>query len=231
MLSDDPLAAAVLPGARVSMLCLAAQVRRRNRVNGMVSAVTEDGFMLTVEQSFGNCPKYIHPRLATFQPSQAPLMSQAHPEQDHLSGRAQAMIAAANTLFIASLHPEQDDATGSRAQTGADVSHRGGVAGFVQIVDAQTLVIPDYSGNQYFNTLGNLLLNPSVGLLFIDYASAEVLWVSGHAEVIDDPVQARAYAGAERLLRVRVLASRLAHQPLPLSWQDIIPERQTPPRH
>ena len=63
-------------------------------------------------------------------------------------------ILRADTLFVASAHPGQ----------GADASHRGGRPGFVQIPHPQTLRIPDYPGNNTFNTLGNFENYPHAGL-------------------------------------------------------------------
>ncbi|HKY46193.1 MAG TPA: pyridoxamine 5'-phosphate oxidase family protein [Pyrinomonadaceae bacterium] len=64
-----------------------------------------------------------------------------------------------------------------------DVSRRGGETGFVRI-DGSRLTIPDFAGNRFFNTLGNLLLNPRAGLLFIDFNSGDLLLLSGRIEII-----------------------------------------------
>jgi predicted pyridoxine 5'-phosphate oxidase superfamily flavin-nucleotide-binding protein len=217
MLADDPLAGSLTAGQRIALLGLVAQIRRRNRVNGLITQADGDSLTLAVEQSYGNCAKYIHPRTVELVPDLAEAAAQdAIPFTAALCPQAQQMIATADTFFIASLHPQEQAA--GRSQ-GADVSHRGGAPGFVRLLDSQTLMIPDYSGNQYFNTLGNIVLNPSVGLLFIDYQTAGLLWVSGQAEVIDEPTEVAAYPGAERLLRVTVQACRRAQAPLPLRWQ------------
>ena len=55
------------------------------------------------------------------------------------------------------------------AQGQPDVSYKGGLPGFVRVVDAQTLAFPDYDGNGMFKSLGNILVNPKVGLLFVDF--------------------------------------------------------------
>lgn len=75
----------------------------------------------------------------------------------------------------------------------------------VKIVDAKTLVFPDYSGNRYFNSLGNLLVNGQIGMLFIDFERLRRVRINGQADIIDDQ---RAYAGewplAQRYVRVTV---------------------------
>ena len=52
-----------------------------------------------------------------------------------------------------------------------DCSYKGGRPGFVRVVDAETLAFPSYDGNGMFKSLGNILVNPQVGLLFIDFES------------------------------------------------------------
>ncbi len=65
-----------------------------------------------------------------------------------------------------------------------DASHRGGAKGFVEILENGTLKIPDYKGNSMYNTLGNFLLNPRAGLLFIDFQAGITLQLSGTASLL-----------------------------------------------
>jgi predicted pyridoxine 5'-phosphate oxidase superfamily flavin-nucleotide-binding protein len=84
-----------------------------------------------------------------------------------------------------------------------DVSYKGGMPGFVRIVDEQTLAFPDYDGNGMFKSLGNILVNPKVGLLFIDFESPRRVRVNGTASIShDDPLLAE-YPGAQVIVRVR----------------------------
>jgi uncharacterized protein len=83
-----------------------------------------------------------------------------------------------------------------------DVSYKGGLPGFVRIVDEQTLAFPDYDGNGMFKSLGNILVNPKVGLLFIDFEQPDRMRVSGTASVSDtDPILAE-FPGAQLIVRV-----------------------------
>ncbi|WP_374496199.1 pyridoxamine 5'-phosphate oxidase family protein [Zoogloea sp.] len=200
---DDPLDALLTPGARFGLLGIEAHTRRRNRANGRVGERTASGLLLEVEQSFGNCPKYIQPRRAVFdpgRPSHAPV-----DEKYGLSDAERAWIRGADTFFIASAHPEDN---GDPAN-GVDVSHRGGPPGFIT-VDGDTLGIDDFAGNNYFNTLGNLLLNPRAGLLFTDFARGGLLHLD---------VDARILPGTPRRLMLRV--TKVRHRPaaLPLRWE------------
>lgn len=210
--AGDPLEGLLGNGARVGLLGIEAHTRRRNRANGRVVAVDGAGIDVHVEQSFGNCPKYIQPRQAEYAPRQ-----EARPASLDFTGLGEpvpALVAAADTFFIASAHPDDD---GLPAH-GVDVSHRGGPAGFVHI-DGDTLIVPDLAGNNYFNTLGNLLLAPRAGLLFIDFAHGDLAWLAADAEIIDDAAALAGFPEAQRLLRLRVRSSRLARQAAPLRWQ------------
>ena len=92
----------------------------------------------------------------------------------------------------------------AQAEGGADISHRGGNPGFIRVVDARTLLVPDYAGNTMFQTLGNLQANPQAGLLWIDFAGGATLQVTGTARIIWDAERVAGFAGAERLVEVRV---------------------------
>ena len=206
--ADDP--AQLRNGEPIGLLGIELHTRRRNRLNGHVDNLTVQGFEVSVDQAFGNCPQYI--QLRQFQ--RVPLSDpQTRPAQhdDGLDDAARAMIEGADTFFVASYV----DADGQRA---VDVSHRGGQAGFVR-VEGNRLTIPDFAGNLHFNTLGNLLLNPKAGLLFIDFSTGDVLQLSGRTEIILDGLQIEAFQGAERLWTFEV--ERLVRRPaaLALRWR------------
>ena len=103
-------------------------------------------------------------------------------------------IERADTFFIASVH----------AGTGADASHRGGQPGFVRVLDDRTLRIPDYSGNNMFQTLGNITADPRVGLLFVDFETGTTLQLTGRATILWDRKEFDQLKGAERALRVEI---------------------------
>ncbi|MBV7525929.1 MULTISPECIES: pyridoxamine 5'-phosphate oxidase family protein [Pseudomonas] len=201
---DDP--AQLSEGSAIGLLGIELHTRRRNRINGHVSAMTIDGFAVTVDQSFGNCPQYIQLR----QFRSVPLTDPATRAAQHfgeLDDTTKAMIAEADTFFVASYV----DVDGERS---VDVSHRGGQAGFVQ-VEGNRLTIPDFAGNLHFNTLGNLLLNPRAGLLFIDFNTGDLLQLSGRTEIILDGPQVEAFQGAERLWTIDV--EQVVRRPAALS--------------
>ncbi|WP_349735861.1 pyridoxamine 5'-phosphate oxidase family protein [Pseudomonas jessenii] len=201
---DDP--AQLSEGSAIGLLGIELHTRRRNRINGHVSAMTMDGFAVTVDQSFGNCPQYIQLRQFRSVPLTDPA-TRAAKHFGELDDASKAMIAEADTFFVASYV----DVDGERS---VDVSHRGGQAGFVQ-VEGNRLTIPDFAGNLHFNTLGNLLLNPRAGLLFIDFNTGDLLQLSGRTEIILDGPQVEAFQGAERLWTIDV--EQVVRRPAALS--------------
>jgi predicted pyridoxine 5'-phosphate oxidase superfamily flavin-nucleotide-binding protein len=88
-----------------------------------------------------------------------------------------------------------------------DCSYKGGLPGFVRVLDERTLAIPDYDGNGMYRTWGNVVVNPPVGLLFLDFEQPKRLRVNGTAQVRpDDPLLAE-FPGA--VFIVRVVAERI----------------------
>src|SRR5947207_2555510 len=84
-----------------------------------------------------------------------------------------------------------------------DVSYKGGMPGFVRIVDDRTLAFPDYDGNGMFKSLGNILANPNVGLLFVDFEDPNRMRVSGTASFsTDDPLLGE-FSAAQLIVLVR----------------------------
>ncbi|RYY96389.1 MAG: flavin-nucleotide-binding protein [Comamonadaceae bacterium] len=216
--AHDPLKANLRYGAPIGLLGIEPQTRRRNRLNGVVETLDVAGFELAVQQSFGNCPRYISPREALFV-LQSPLGA-AQPVEG-FDAAARALVARADTFFIATAHPH---AMGSDAAShGVDVSHRGGPSGFVRVASDGTLSVPDFAGNRFFNTLGNLVLNPRAGLLFIDFDSGDLLHLAVTATVVWDGPEVAALEGAERVLRLRVERSLRRPAALPLRWSGRSP--------
>jgi predicted pyridoxine 5'-phosphate oxidase superfamily flavin-nucleotide-binding protein len=195
LLPDDPLALMLRPGTRFGGLGLQFETRRRNRANGVVAAVDADGFTFNVLQSFGNCPKYIQTReQLAFVPG-TPIMP-AVSGGSVMPDAALALIRRCDTFFIASAAE-----TAQGMARGADVSHRGGRPGFAGVDAAGAIVWPDFQGNNFFNTIGNLIADPRAGLLFIDFERGDLLQLSGRAEVVWEGPEVARIEGAKRLLR------------------------------
>jgi predicted pyridoxine 5'-phosphate oxidase superfamily flavin-nucleotide-binding protein len=203
---DDPAASTFTAGTDIGLLGLDFTTRRRNRANGRLAAV-DDGLTVTITQSFGNCAQYIQTR----EPSPRPRAGAPIERVYGLDDAARALIQASDTFFVAS---------GSRANIGdggLDMSHRGGKPGFVG-VRGNTLSIPDFRGNRFYNTLGNLLGDPRAGLLFIDFTTGDILQLQGRA-TIDWHPESSAPAGTERLWRVEVTRAWRRRSTFPFAWR------------
>lgn len=208
----DPADGGIQDGDAVGLLGIELHTRRRNRLNGLVRRGDAQAFEVEVQQSFGNCPQYIQLRDFAFVRDPA-VPSKAAPQAlDRLDERARAMIGAADTFFVASY---VEDAEHGRS---VDVSHRGGRPGFVRVGADGVLTIPDFSGNRFFNTLGNLVANPKAGLLFVDFETGDLLQLTGDAEVILDSPEIASFQGAERLWRFRPRRILYRADALPLRW-------------
>ncbi|MET0543561.1 MAG: pyridoxamine 5'-phosphate oxidase family protein [Variovorax sp.] len=211
----DPAATSLKAGAPIGLLGIQPHTRRRNRANGIVDRVGDDGFSVRITQSFGNCPKYIWPREPSFSAREGAVAPPEH--ADRLDADAIRFIAQADTFFIATAHPQARSPGAARAH-GVDVSHRGGPRGFVHVVDDHTLVVPDYLGNYFFNTLGNLLLEPRAGLLFIDHDNGDLLYLAAKVRIVLDENEVAAYPGAQRLLEMQVVQLHRLPLALSLRW-------------
>jgi ferredoxin-NADP reductase/predicted pyridoxine 5'-phosphate oxidase superfamily flavin-nucleotide-binding protein len=167
---QEPLSPTLASGTEIGMLGMELATRRRNRLNGVFRP--EGGsFAIDVCQSFGNCPQYIQEREWHRVGTGSKAVARV---SDRLDDGQAARVAAADTLFIGS---------GYQAGGGYDASHRGGEPGFVQVTEDGTLRIPDYAGNNYFNTIGNLIRDPRVGLLFVDFETGGLLQVTGRSQI------------------------------------------------
>ena len=203
----DPASPAFVAGAPLGLLGIELATRRRNRASGAITAVDPGGITVAIRQSFGNCPRYIHPRDVLTAPASAATAERF----DGLDHDVVAAIAAADTFFVATAARTGEPAGG------VDISHRGGPPGFVR-VDGNVLTIPDYAGNRYFNTLGNLVSDPRAALVFVDFARGDLLHLQGRAEIQWHGPEVSALDDAERLWRVNVERGWRRRAALPLRW-------------
>jgi predicted pyridoxine 5'-phosphate oxidase superfamily flavin-nucleotide-binding protein len=189
--ADDPAASGFIMGAEIGLIGLDFTTRRRNRANARLIA-TDGGLTVRIAQSFGNCAQYIQTR--TSGPREPTRTSRE--DLGALDDDARALIASSDTFFVASRSRPEAGAEG-----GLDMSHRGGRPGFVGVL-GDTLAIPDFRGNRFYNTLGNLLGDPRAGLIFIDFAAGDILQIQGTVAIDWHPDGGP--TGAERLWRVKV---------------------------
>lgn len=223
-LPSDPLAALMAKGGEVGTIVW--DHHGRMRVNGLLEPRT-DGFAVNTVQVYSNCRRYIaerHP-LASVGPEP---VSGANPQEPaartstgaELTAAQAETIRAADTFFIGTSHPDGP----------ADASHRGGNPGFVLVDSPRALRWPDYNGNGMFMTLGNIAVNPRVGLLFPNWTTGGLLQICGRALIDWDLASAAAQPGAERVIKLTIDAVQETEHALDMRWSPAILSRYNPPR-
>jgi predicted pyridoxine 5'-phosphate oxidase superfamily flavin-nucleotide-binding protein len=208
---DDPLWGNLRVGADVGLLAIELGSRRRLRINGVVSHIDAARIDVDVHEAYPNCPKYIQRRIPLDAPSVRSGFERPRIDGLALDDRRTRLIERADTLFVASRHPER----------GLDVSHRGGAPGFVRVVNPTRIRIPDYRGNSMFNTLGNFAVDDRAGAVVMDFEDGTLLQMTGTATLqFDQPDDARQPTGGtgrywdfnvERWLEAPIRA--------PIAWQ------------
>ena len=183
VIRDDPLWRNLRIDAHLGLLAIDFASRRRLRINGVVSRLDDRQIDVSVREAYPNCPKYIQRRQLRESPRARPADSEAYASGVSLDPLRSQVVERAGTLFVASRHPTR----------GVDVSHRGGVPGFVRVLDAGRLRIPDYPGNSMFNTLGNFVVDDRAGLIVLDFDRGSLLQMTGTASIrlaqAEDPLQ------------------------------------------
>ena len=201
-LPSDPLSPLIEHGGEVGTIVM--DHRRRMRVNGILTPEA-GGFSVATDQVYSNCARYISERqLVDTERHGEPTVRKG----SRLTADQAEAIRAADTFFIGTSHPDGP----------ADASHRGGNPGFVQVDSPATCRWPDYDGNSMFMTLGNLALNPRVGLLFPDWATGGLLQLSGRARIVWDESAARSLPGAERVVEFTIDAVQQTEHALGQRW-------------
>ncbi|MEM9519087.1 MAG: pyridoxamine 5'-phosphate oxidase family protein [Actinomycetota bacterium] len=207
----EPLVDSVRASGALGVLFFDPLTRRRAK---SIGHATTDGhtFRYDMTRLFGLCPKYIYARSHEPAPK-AP--NGVAVTSDRLGDDDQTLLAQADTAFLASFSPH-----------GADVTHRGGPPGFIEIVDANTLEIPDYFGNGMFNTLGNLRLDDRLALTATDFTTGRTVHMTGHAVA---RATGKASPEPERSITVTVEEIRVSWNSVG-RWTDHGPSRYTPTR-
>ncbi len=120
---------------------------------------------------------------------------------DHLTGRVTETIGESQKEFI-----EKADmfflATCDHRGL-PTCSYKGGDPGFVRVLDEKWLAFPNYDGNGKFQSMGNLLKNPNVGMLFVDFEGQQRLRLQGIATILDDDELLAQYPEAQFMIRVQ----------------------------
>ncbi|KGO69191.1 Riboflavin synthase-like beta-barrel [Penicillium italicum] len=208
----DPVVQALLTGNQtdaytgkmVSGLAVDLENRRRVKLYGrMVTGSLSDGdagqaqLVVHIEQSLGNCPKYMNKRHIVPAKPDSKLIS----DSPQLSPTAVELLSRADTIFVSSSH----------GAATMDTNTRGGPPGFMRVesnnASGAVLVYPEYSGNRLYQTLGNLETTPLAGFVVPDFDSGNVLYFTGSTEILVGKDAAAVLPGSNLAVRVTIAAA------------------------
>lgn len=160
-----------------------------------------------IDQSLGNCPKYLNKKIITSSTPKPVLLS----DSPHLTQGALDLIEKADMFFVATAHEHED----------MDANHRGGPQGFIRIEqpenpeESSTLVWPEYSGNNLYQTLGNLEATPRAGLVIPDFETGDVLYLTGDTKTLVGAEASRVIAKTNLAVSLKITAARFVQNGLP----------------
>ncbi len=180
----DPLWDNIEQDGHIGLLLLELQTRKRLKINGQAQR-DGDRLVIQITESVPVCPRYIQRRVIELPAGSGTQMPAGIKqglmlEQEHLK-----LLHSSDTFFLATAHKTH----------GADITHRGGPSGFVEVLADGKLRIPDYNGNGMFNSAGNVLVDPRAGLVFPDYAQRRMLQLTGRAEMLWDQPDPKGVTG------------------------------------
>ena len=190
--------------------------RRRNKLSGAVEPISTDqsgkvSLRLISDQHLGNCPKYITVRSLEHEDREAELVLDCFEAQTTaLPDSSKALIDLASTVFLATKHSSE----ASFGQEDMGFNHRGGTPGFVRVYEEKNgdeittyLVMPDHSGNRFYQSLGNIETDRQVGLVFPDFTTGDMLYITGDAENLYDADAEEIMPRVGLLTRIQVTGS------------------------
>jgi predicted pyridoxine 5'-phosphate oxidase superfamily flavin-nucleotide-binding protein len=153
---------------------------------------------------------------------------------DRLEGLAQAKISDDTKAFIESRDMFFLTSVDHRGYP--TCSYKGGAAGFVKVLDPQTVVFPSYNGNGMFLSMGNIMTSHKVGMLFIDFETPNRIRLHGLATIQQNDPMLAEFVGAELIVRVKVTETfvncpRYIHKYQRLQTSKYAPQvgREAPP--
>ncbi len=178
---------------------------RDDEVTGQEEHVAEVQLVLKIEQSLGNCPKYLNKKHIVSATAKPELVS----DSPQLSPRALELLQKADLFFMSSSHADVD----------MDTNHRGGPQGFLRVASndpsGAVLVYPEYSGNRLYQTLGNLAVTPQVGICVPDFDSGDMLYFTGKTEILVGKDAAAMLPRSNLAVKITIGAARFVANALP----------------
>lgn len=176
---------------------------------------TQDQIQLVtmVEQSMGNCPKYLN----QYEISPAPISSKLLFHGSELTNAGKEIIAQADMFFLT-----------TSSDTDMDTNHRGGPPGFVRILSSRQIIYPEYSGNRLYQSLGNLQTNPRIGLTFPNYMTGEVLYITGMAKILIEKDASTLLPGTNLAVQITLQEAKMVTHGLPFRGVRKLPSPYNP---
>jgi len=203
-------------GKMLAGLAIELMTRKRVKIGGKMVAgtvreveVEHEGATQTqsqiqlvtkIDESLGNCPKYLNQyelRPALVQPK----LESSGPT---LSAEGNALIAKSDMFFLS-----------TSTSSDMDVNHRGGAPGFVRIISSTQIAYPEFSGNRLYQSLGNLQLNPKIGITFPDYVTGDVLYITGMTEILVGADAAALLPSSNLAVKIDIVEARFVRRGLP----------------
>lgn len=223
----------IKPEGGKPMAALTIDLETRDRVKlsgrfvaGAVTSRTDAGtgafqMALQVEESLGNCPKYLNKKHITPHSPHPVLLSDGSGLP--LPSEAVDLLAKADLFFISSKHGNGN----------MDVNHRGGPPGFMRLFRNEasevTLIYPEYSGNRLYQTLGNLQEDPVAGIVVPDFETGDVLYLTGRTTTLFGD-KAAAYLPRTKLaVKIEIDEARFVRDGLPFRGAVIDYSPYNPP--
>ncbi|KAL7793127.1 hypothetical protein V8C37DRAFT_379388 [Trichoderma ceciliae] len=214
-------------GKVMSALSIDLETRDRVKLAGRLIAgadirgpESEVQLAFLVQESLGNCPKYINKKALETAVPRPELIPGG--QGGMLPAEAIALIEKADMFFLSSTNGES-----------MDTNHRGGPRGFIRVlkndVEGVELVYPEYSGNRLYQSLGNLKINPLVGLVIPDYDTSNALYLTGHSTILIGKQASSLLPRSNIAIKIAISASRLVKASLPFRGTPDEPSPYNPP--
>ncbi|UKZ53866.1 hypothetical protein TrVGV298_007668 [Trichoderma virens] len=214
-------------GKMMSALSIDLETRDRVKLAGRLIAgadirgpETEVQLAFHVQESLGNCPKYINKKTLEKTVPQPELVPGG--PGGILPPEAIALIEKADMFFLSSTNGES-----------MDTNHRGGPRGFIRVLkndeNGVELVYPEYSGNRLYQSLGNLKVNPLIGIVIPDYDTSDALYLTGHSTILLGKQASDLISRSNMAVKITISASSLVKSSLPFRGTPNEPSPYNPP--
>lgn len=179
-----------------------------------------------------NCPKYINVRKLIPHPRTFPKVEHRHRHwgpQGRLPEDVVAFILQADTVFVGSIYKSSPSAL-RVFPPHAGMNARSGLPGFIRVSpsDGRTVVVPDYSGNRFMSTLGNIEASGTVGLTIVSFTTGDILYLTGTAETLVGPPALEVMTRHAAVTSVNVTGFVFVRNALPVRQQDDTPVERSP---